>query len=67
MPFTLPVCVTPVRLASSACFANCDSVFLFMPGLWEFKVHAALGGTATDCSKDPAMCDEVDYYFCVDG
>jgi hypothetical protein len=44
-----------------------DSVYLFMPGLWEFKVHAALGGAATDCSKDPAMCDEVDYYFCVNG
>jgi hypothetical protein len=44
-----------------------DSVFLFMAGLWEFKIHAAIGGTATDCSKTPAMCDEVDYYFCVEG
>jgi hypothetical protein len=59
--------LTPTVTANADGTFTVDSVFLFMPGLWEFKIHAAVGGEATDCSKDPAMCDEVDYYFCVNG
>jgi hypothetical protein len=61
-----PSPLTPTFMKNADGTFEIDSLYFFMPGLWQVTITVA-PDAATNCANDMTKCDTAVYTFCVDG